>query len=107
MLAGFAHFPNFNLRTVSRDPSHAKRGVNHFALEKMKESGMKLAIVATGGDPGHAPARRTYEKAGYTSDHNPLETLALSERSWESLAGVSASSNGVYTFTLRSGASNT
>src|SRR5438270_34237 len=38
---------------------------------------------------------------------NPLETLALSERSWESLAGVSASSNGVYTFTLRSGASTT
>lgn len=26
---------------------------------------MKLAIVGTGGDPGHAPARRSYEKAGY------------------------------------------
>ncbi len=39
--------------------------LNNFALEKMKESGMKLAIVATGGDPGHAPARRSYEKAGY------------------------------------------
>ena len=38
---------------------------------------------------------------------NPLETLTLSERSWESLAGVSAWSNGVYTFTLRSGASTT
>jgi hypothetical protein len=23
-------------------------------------------MVETGGDPGHAPARRTYEKAGYT-----------------------------------------
>jgi len=32
----------------------------------MKESGMKLAVVGTGGDPGHAPARRSYEKAGYT-----------------------------------------
>lgn len=40
--------------------------LNNFALEKMKESGMKLAVVATGGDPGHAPARRSYEKAGYT-----------------------------------------
>jgi hypothetical protein len=28
--------------------------------------GIDLAIVATGGDPGHAPARATYEKAGFT-----------------------------------------
>lgn len=41
--------------------------LNGFALEKMRESGIKLAIVATGGDPGHAAARRTYEKAGYTA----------------------------------------
>ena len=27
---------------------------------------MTLAVVGTGGDPGHAPARRSYEKAGYT-----------------------------------------
>jgi hypothetical protein len=32
----------------------------------MREAGMKLAVVGTGGDPGHAPARRSYEKAGYT-----------------------------------------
>jgi hypothetical protein len=32
----------------------------------MSEAGMRIAIVGTGGDPGHAPARRTYEKAGYT-----------------------------------------
>jgi hypothetical protein len=38
---------------------------------------------------------------------NPSLTLTLSERSWESLAVVSASSKGVYTFTLRSGASKT
>lgn len=52
-------------------PDYQNRGIgtalNHFALEKMKASGMKLAIVATGGDPGHAPARRSYEKAGYTA----------------------------------------
>jgi len=24
-----------------------------------------LAVVGTGGDPGHAPARRVYEKAGF------------------------------------------
>jgi len=26
---------------------------------------MSVAMVATGGDPGHAPARRTYEKLGF------------------------------------------
>jgi ribosomal protein S18 acetylase RimI-like enzyme len=40
--------------------------LNTFALEKMKDSGMTLAKVETGGDPSHAPARRSYEKAGYT-----------------------------------------
>jgi GNAT superfamily N-acetyltransferase len=40
--------------------------LNDFALEKLKEAGMTLAVVSTGGDPGHAPARRSYEKAGYT-----------------------------------------
>ena len=52
-------------------PDYQNRGIgtelNNFVLEKMKKSGMKLAIVATGGDPGHAPARRSYEKAGYTA----------------------------------------
>ena len=52
-------------------PEYQNRGIgtqlNTFALDKMRESGMKLASVATGGDPGHAPARRSYEKAGYTA----------------------------------------
>jgi len=51
-------------------PDYQNRGIgtqlNTFVLDKMKASGVKLAIVATGGDPGHAPARRSYEKAGYT-----------------------------------------
>lgn len=41
-------------------------GLNTFVLEKMKDHGMTLAVVGTGGDPGHAPARKSYEKAGYT-----------------------------------------
>lgn len=40
--------------------------LNRFALQKLAEGGMKLAVVGTGGDEGHAPARRSYEKAGYT-----------------------------------------
>jgi ribosomal protein S18 acetylase RimI-like enzyme len=52
-------------------PEYQNQGIgtelNLFALEKMRESGMKLAVVGTGGDPSHAPARRSYEKAGYTA----------------------------------------
>jgi ribosomal protein S18 acetylase RimI-like enzyme len=52
-------------------PYYQNRGIgtelNTFALGKMRESGVRLAVVATGGEPGHAPARRSYEKAGYTA----------------------------------------
>lgn len=52
-------------------PEYQNHGIgtelNTFALQKLKESGMKLAVVGTGGDEGHAPARRSYEKAGYTA----------------------------------------
>lgn len=51
------------------DPAYQNRGVgtalNLFALERMRESGVKLARVETGNDSSHAPARRSYEKAGY------------------------------------------
>ena len=51
-------------------PDYQNHGIgtalNDLALEKMKASGMRMAVVGTGGDPGHAPARRSYEKVGYT-----------------------------------------
>lgn len=51
------------------DPPHAGRGIGasmyEFALGLMKQAGMKVATVSTGGDPSHAPARRAYEKAGF------------------------------------------
>jgi GNAT superfamily N-acetyltransferase len=51
-------------------PDDQNRGtgtqLNLFALQKLKEGGMRIAVVGTGGDEGHAPARRSYEKAGYT-----------------------------------------
>jgi hypothetical protein len=31
----------------------------------MRDNGMTVAMVETGGDPGHGPARRTYEQAGF------------------------------------------
>jgi GNAT superfamily N-acetyltransferase len=50
-------------------PEHQRRGIgtelNNFALDRMREGGMQVAYVGTGGDPSHAPARRSYQKAGF------------------------------------------
>src|SRR4028118_1585792 len=51
------------------DPDHQGGGIGtaltEFALDRLKDAGMTVAMVETGGDLGHAAARRTYEKAGY------------------------------------------
>jgi len=51
------------------EPRLAGRGIGEalysFALDRMREAGMKVAVVGTGGDPSHAPARRAYAKAGF------------------------------------------
>ena len=56
------------------DPDHQGVGIGtaltEFALDWIKDAGMAVAMVETGGDPGHAAARRTYEKAGYA--HLPI-----------------------------------
>jgi ribosomal protein S18 acetylase RimI-like enzyme len=50
------------------DPSYQGAGVGtgltKFALDWIKASDISVAMVGTGADPGHAAARRTYEKAG-------------------------------------------
>ena len=40
--------------------------LNELAIQVMRDSGMKLAELGTGGDGAHAAARRSYERAGYT-----------------------------------------
>jgi GNAT superfamily N-acetyltransferase len=54
---------------VAVDPDFQGQGIGgalvEFALTWMKAAGMSMAMVETGGDPGHAPARRTYEKLGF------------------------------------------
>jgi len=51
-------------------PEFQRRGIatqlNQAALGAMRAAGMKLAVAETGGDDGHAAARKAYEKAGYT-----------------------------------------
>lgn len=64
--------PETNMGEISMmavDPDRQGDGIGtaltEFALERLKDAGMTVATVETGGDPGHAAARRTYEKAGY------------------------------------------
>lgn len=51
------------------DPDCAGKGAGAWMYEKilafMKERGMRIATVGTGGDASHAPARRAYRKAGF------------------------------------------
>jgi ribosomal protein S18 acetylase RimI-like enzyme len=57
------------IHMVAVDPAHQRRGIagrlTEFALAAMKELGMTVAMVETGADAGHAPARRTYERSGF------------------------------------------
>jgi ribosomal protein S18 acetylase RimI-like enzyme len=54
---------------IAVDPDFQRRGIaramTNFAVERMKEAGMTIAMVETGGDPGHAPARAAYANAGF------------------------------------------
>jgi len=57
------------VRFLAVHPDYQNQGIgstlNVFVVEQMKRAGMSAAMISTGGDPSHAPARRTYEKAGY------------------------------------------
>lgn len=57
------------IEIIGVDPDYQRRGISsrltEHAIEHMQRRGMDIAVVETGGDPGHAPARRAYEKAGF------------------------------------------
>lgn len=59
---------------IAVDPHAQRKGtgveLSEFACGWMKEQHMNTAMVETGNDPGHAPARRTYEKAGFRPWYN-------------------------------------
>jgi ribosomal protein S18 acetylase RimI-like enzyme len=58
------------IEMLAVDPNRQGAGIGSaltsFALRALRDAGMHVAMVETGGDPGHAAARRTYEKAGCT-----------------------------------------
>jgi GNAT superfamily N-acetyltransferase len=55
---------------IGVDPDYQRRGISSqltdYAIDHMRSHGMDIAVVETGGDPGHAPARLAYEAAGFT-----------------------------------------
>jgi GNAT superfamily N-acetyltransferase len=59
-------------------PDHAGRGLGtamyRHILGLMRDAGMEVAAVSTGGDPSHAPARRAYAKVGFGA---PIPSVSL------------------------------
>jgi GNAT superfamily N-acetyltransferase len=57
------------IEMLAVDPGHQRHGVAaaliDFAVEQLRASGVSVVAVGTGGDPGHEPARRAYERAGF------------------------------------------
>jgi GNAT superfamily N-acetyltransferase len=51
------------------DPDRQRTGVGRalieFSFDWMRQKKLKMAIVETGGDQGHAPSRAAYESAGF------------------------------------------
>jgi ribosomal protein S18 acetylase RimI-like enzyme len=56
---------------VAVAPSHRRRGLAdelcRHAFADMKDRGMRVVEIGTGGDPFHAPARAFYESLGMTA----------------------------------------
>ena len=58
------------IEIIGVDPDYQRRGLGSLlterAIEHLRSCGMDIAVVETGGDSGHAPARAVYEAAGFT-----------------------------------------
>ena len=56
---------------IAVDPEYQRRGIATQLMDRsidhMRDRGMDIAAVGTGGDPGHAPARALYETLGFTA----------------------------------------
>jgi ribosomal protein S18 acetylase RimI-like enzyme len=54
---------------IAVDPDFQRRGIasrlTSHSVDWFKKAGMSIVMVETGADPGHGPARRTYESSGF------------------------------------------
>lgn len=61
---------------IAVDPAFQRKGIStrltDFATSKMKEAQMEICMIGTGADPGHGPARASYEKSGFKPWHNVI-----------------------------------
>ncbi len=57
------------LHVLAVDPHRQRQGVGSALMgrvyDRARAAGMRMVMVETGGDPGHAPARAVYESAGF------------------------------------------
>jgi len=62
--------PVGEVEMIAVAPSHQRAGIASRLLERavaeVSARGVPLAVIATGGDDGHAPARALYERHGFT-----------------------------------------
>lgn len=62
--------PVGEVEMIAVDPRHQRAGVGSLLLDRavaeVGARGLPLVVIATGGDPGHAPARALYERHGFT-----------------------------------------
>jgi len=58
---------------IAVDPAHQGAGLGaalmQRAITEIEVQGVALTVIATGVDPGHAPARALYEKLDFTPLH--------------------------------------
>lgn len=63
--------PHGEIYMIAVDPDQQGRGIGkaltEHAINQIRYAGRDLAVVETGGDPGHAPARAMYEQVGFVS----------------------------------------
>src|SRR2546428_3508711 len=74
-------FRSGEIHMLAVDPDHQGKGIGtgltSFAIERIRDAGMTLAIVETGGGPGHAPPRRDRESTRLKSTHHPNSDARL------------------------------
>jgi GNAT superfamily N-acetyltransferase len=69
---------------VAVDPTAQRRGVGTAltlaATEWLRQKGMAVAFISTGGDPGHSAARGLYATMGYTPSPSMQYFMSLCAR---------------------------